>query len=126
MSTPGNAVENAKLTVWGTAILGTFLLMVVLIWAMYRYTRPEDLTATRVKERFQFLQEVRAAEAKATTEYAWRDRGKGLVILPVERALELTLQEWQDPAAARSNLLARLQKAMEQPPPPPEPVNPYE
>ena len=126
MTTASDPVEKAKLAVWATAIAGTFLLMAVLIWVMYRYTRPEDLNAARVLERYRFLEEVLTSEAKATTEYAWRDRSKGLVILPVERALELSLQEWQNPAAARSNLVARLQKAMEQPPPPPPPVNPYE
>jgi len=119
-------VEKFKISVWVVGIAGTFLLTAVLVWAMYHYTRPEDLTAARVLERYQFLEEVRASEAKALTQYAWRDREKGLVILPIERALELTLQEWQNPATGRSNLLATLAKAMEQPPPPPPPVNPYE
>jgi hypothetical protein len=65
--------------------------MAILVWAMVHYTRPDDLNAARVQERFQFLAEVRAAEAKLTSEYAWRDREKGLVILPIERAKELTL-----------------------------------
>jgi Zn-dependent protease with chaperone function len=126
MTTPKDPVEGFKLTVWATAIAGTFLLMAILVWAMVHYTRPDDLSAARVQERFQFLAEVRAAEAKLTSEYAWRDKEKGLVILPIERAMELTLQEWHHPEAARSNLLALLEKAMQQPPPPPPPVNPYE
>jgi len=126
MKTPNDPVEGIKLTVWATAIAGTFLLMAILVWAMVHYTRPVDLTAARVQERFQFLAEVRAAEAKITSAYSWRDREKGLVILPIERAMELTLQEWHNPEAARSNLLARLEQAMQQPPPPPPPVNPYE
>lgn len=126
MTTPSSPIETTKLTVWSIAIAGTFLLMAVLIWAMNHYTRPEDLAAARVQERYRFLEEVRAAEAQMVSQYAWRDRDKGLVILPVERAIELTLQEWQNPEAARSNMLALLEKAMEQPPPPPEPDNPYE
>jgi hypothetical protein len=126
MTTPNDPVEGFKLTVWATAIAGTFLLMAILVWAMIHYTRPDDLSAARVRERLQFRDEVRAAEAKVTSQYAWRDKEKGLVILPLERAMELTLQEWHNPAAARSNLLARLEKAMHQPPPPPPPVNPYE
>jgi hypothetical protein len=126
MTTPDSPFEKIKLTVWSTAIAGTFLLMAVLIWAMYHYTRPEDLDAARVQERYRFLEETRATDAQLLSQYAWRDRDKGLVILPLERALELTLQEWQDPAAARSNRIALVEKAMEKPPPPPEPVNPYE
>jgi hypothetical protein len=119
-------IDKLKVTVWATAIAGTFLLMVILVWAMYHYTRPDDLNAARVQERYRFLDEVRAADAQLQGRYAWRDRDKGLVILPIERALELTLEEWQNPAAARSNLVARVEKAVEPPPPPPEPVNPYE
>jgi hypothetical protein len=119
-------IDKLKVTVWATAIAGTFLLMVILIWAMNHYTRPDDLNAARVQERYRFLEEVRAADAQLQGQYAWRDRDKGLVILPIERALELTLEEWQNPAAARSNLVARVEKAVEPPPAPPEPVNPYE
>lgn len=126
MTTPDNPIENFKLTAWSVAILGTFLLMAVLVWAMYHYTRPEDLNAARVQERYQFLEQVQAAEVQAVSQYAWRDRDKGLVILPIERALELTLQEWQNPAAARSNLIALVEKAVALPPPPPPPANPYE
>jgi hypothetical protein len=126
MTTPESAMDKVKLAAWGTAIAGTFLLMVILIWAMYHYTQPDALDAARVRERLQFLEEVRATEAQAVGQYSWRDRDKGLVILPIERALELTLQEWQNPPAARSNVMALLEKAMEQPPPPPAPVNPYE
>lgn len=126
MTTPDHSIENFKLTAWSLAIVGTFLLMALLVWAMYHYTRPEDLNAARVLERYQFLEQVQAAESQAVSQYAWRDRDKGLVILPIERALELTLREWQDPAAARSNLIALVEKAVALPPPPPAPVNPYE
>jgi hypothetical protein len=48
--------------------------------------------------------------------YDWQDQAKGFVRIPIERAKELVLEEWQDPAAARSNLMARAAKAL--PPPP--------
>jgi hypothetical protein len=120
------SLERTRLIAATVGVVGTFLLMAVLVWAMYHYTRPEPLAAIRARERAQFLQEVRATEAKALSEYAWQDQAKGFVRLPLARALELTLQEWQQPAAARSNLIARVEKATEKPPPPPAPVNPYE
>ncbi len=126
MTVQKRPLDTVKLAAWSTAIAGTFLLMVILIWTMYHYMRPEDLNAARVQERRQFLQDIKATEAQQLNHYAWRDRDKGLVILPIDRALELTLQEWQNPAAARSNLIARIEKALEKPPPPPPPVNPYE
>ena len=43
--------------------------------------------------------------------------------VPVERAKELILQEWQNPAAGRSNLVARAAKAFA---PAAAAKNPYE
>jgi hypothetical protein len=90
---------------------------------LLRTTRPEDLAAARTRERLQFREEVRAADAQALSRYAWQDQAKGLVRIPIERAMELVIREWQDPAAARSNLIARVEVATA---PPPEPENPYE
>ncbi len=118
--------ERARLTAWAVAILGSFCIMAGLVWVMYYYTRPEDLVAKRAAERRQFLREVKDAEATLISTYAWQDQAKGIVRVPVQRALELVVQEWQNPAAARSNLIARVEKATEPPPKPPEKPNPYE
>jgi hypothetical protein len=111
MSRPWPVGDRAQAVAWGLGILGTFLLMAVLVGALYRYALPEPIAAARAKERYRFLAEQKAADAKATTEYAWQDRAKEIVRLPVARALELTLQEWQNPAAARTNLIARVEQA---------------
>jgi hypothetical protein len=116
----------SRTTAWAVGALGTFLIMGLLVGALIRYTRPEDLTAARAAERARFLAEVLQTETPLVTTYGWIDREKGFVRVPVERGMELMLKEWQDPAAARSNLIVRVQKAKELPPPPPEPENPYE
>jgi len=54
------------------------------------------------------------------------NKDKGIVRLPIQRAVELTLQEWQNPAAARSNLISRVDKATAVPPKAPEKPNPFE
>ncbi len=118
--------ERTRLSAWSVAILGSFCIMAGLVWVMYYYTRPEDLVAKRAAERRQFLREVKDAEATLISTYAWQDQAKGIVRVPVQRALELVVQEWQNPAAARSNLIARVEKATEPPPKPPEKPNPYE
>src|ERR1051325_6514078 len=117
------ALDTARLTGPPVGILGTFLLVALLVLVMRHYTQPAPVGANRVEERYKFLQEQRAADAKALNEYEWRDKDKGLVVLPVQRALELTLEEWRDPAAARSNLISRVDKATAVPPPAP---NKYE
>jgi hypothetical protein len=124
--TANRPTESVAIAAWSVGIVGTFLLMALLVWAMYHFTRPDPLGADRAQERRQFLNEAREADAKALRDYAWIDQSKGLVRLPMERAIELTLREWQDPVAARALLIERMEKATELPPPPPEPENPYE
>jgi len=120
------ALEAARSTVYAFGILGTFLIVALLVLAMRYYTRPAPVGANRVEERHKFLQDQRAADAKALAEYDWIDKDKGIVRLPVQRAVELTLQEWQNPAAARSNLISRVEKATAAPPKAAEKPNIYE
>ena len=106
-------------TAYAIAIVGTFLIMAALVWWMYHYTHPAPLGADRAQERYKNLREVRDADAKLLNEYDWQDKTKEIVRLPIARAMELTVQEWQNPAAARSNLVARVEKATAAAPPKP-------
>jgi len=126
MTAAGRCCDRSQAIAWGLGILGTFLLMAVLVGALYRYALPEPIAAARARERYQFLADQKAAEAKALTEYVWQDQAKEIVRLPIQRALELTLQEWQNPAGARTNLIARVATATVVAPPPPAAPNPYE
>ena len=120
------AFDAARLTAYAVGIFGTFLIVAMLVLAMRHYTRPAPVGANRVEERYKFLQDQRAADAKAINEYDWVDKDKGIVRLPIQRAVELTLQEWQNPAAARSNLISRVEKATAVPPKAPEKPSIYE
>ena len=108
------------------AVLGALLIVAALVWAMQRYTQPPPLGEDRVAARKKALAELRAAEASELENYGWVDEAKGVVRLPIAVAMQLTLREWQDPAAARSNLIARVEKATAVPPPPPAKPNPFE
>ena len=119
-------LDSARLTASAISIVGTFLIVALLVLAMRHYTQPTPVGANRVEERYKFLQDQRAADAKALNEYDWMDKDKGIVRLPVQRAMELTLQEWQNPTAARSNLISRVEKATAAPPKAPEKPNIYE
>ncbi len=107
-------------------ILGAFLIVGILIWAMQRYTRPEPLGADRAAVRAKALAELRGAEAQALETTGWIDQGKGLVRLRIEDAMKLVERQWQNPPAARSNLIARVEKATAPPPKPPEQPSPFE
>jgi hypothetical protein len=115
-----------KQFVYGVAILGTFLILLGLVRYTERRVRPEPLTAGRAAERSKALKEMREAESKAASEYAWQDKTREIVRLPVERAIELTLTEWKDPAAGRAKLISRVEKATAPAPKAPEKPNVYE
>lgn len=107
-------------------ILGCFLIVAAMVWAMRHYTQPPPLGEDRVALRKKALAELRAAEAEELNTYAWLDQGKGIVRLPIAEAMKLSLRQWQNPAAARSNLIARVQKATAAPPKAPETPSPFE
>jgi len=97
-------------------ILGSLLIVAALVWAMQRYTQPPPLGEDRVAVRKKALVDLRAAEATELENYGWIDQAKGVVRLPIAEAMKLALRDWQDPAAARSNLIARVEKATAVPP----------
>ena len=103
-------------------ILGAFLIVAALVWAMQRYTQPPPLGEDRVALRKKALADLRAAEGSELESYGWVDQAKGVGRLPIAEAMQLTLRDWRNPAAARSNLIARVEKATFVPaPPPPKP-----
>jgi hypothetical protein len=103
-------------------ILGSLLIVAALVWAMQRYTQPPPLGEDRVALRKKALADLRAAEATELENYGWVDQAKGVVRLPIAAAMQLALRDWQNPVAARSNLIARVEKATFVPaPPPPKP-----
>jgi hypothetical protein len=117
---PGQRVGMAYLA----GILGALLIVGALSWAMYNYMQPEPLGKNRAEERAKALAELKAAENDALHNVGWVDQTKGLVRLRIEDAMQIVEREWQNPAAARSNLIARVEKA--NPPPPPPPSSPLE
>ena len=118
---PGRAGARCA---YAAGILGAFLIVAALVWVMRRYTQPAPLGAERAAERAKALVEIRAAEKEGLENTAWIDQGKGLVRLRIEDAMKLVEREWKNPAAARSNLIARVEKA--NPPPAPPPPNPFD
>ena len=112
---------------WAIGILGTFLLVAALVWAMRHYSQPAPLGEDRAAVRAKALAELRAAEAEALEQPGWVDATKGIVRLPIAAAMKIVERDWgQNPAAARSNLVARVEKANVAPPKAPEKPSPFE
>ncbi len=103
---------------WVIAFAGAFLIMAALVWATRRYTEAPPVGAERAAERARALAELRAAETEALHKVDWIDKDKGFVRLRIEDAMRIVEREWENPSAARSNLIARAEKAAEVPPPP--------
>ena len=117
---------KSRVVICVLVILGTFLIAAGLVWAMIHYTRPAPLTGDRAALRRKNLAELRALNAEALANYAWVDQAKGIVRLPIEQAMKLTVAEWQNPAAGRANLIAREEKAAAAPPKAPEKPGAFE
>jgi hypothetical protein len=103
------------------AVLGTFLIVAGLVAVMYRYTRPAPLGQERAAERKKALTELKSADTEALEKYGWANQAKGIVRLPISNAMELIVKEYANPAVAKSNLVAAMEKATALPPPPPNP-----
>ncbi len=81
------------------SVLGIFILFALFLGLVYYLYLPRHTgaftddgihTATQRKKN---LADLRAKEAKQLGSYAWVDQKAGVVQLPLERAMELTLQQ---------------------------------
>lgn len=118
--------QSARIGAYAIGIVGTFAIMGLLVWLMRSYTAGPSPEETRAAERMQIKQQFNADNGPLLTKYDWQDQSRGIVRIPIERAKELILEEWQDPAAGRSNLMARAEKAFAPAPKPPVKKNEYE
>ena len=119
---------RARFWIYTITVLGTLLIVAVLVLVMIDYTRPAPLGEDRAELRRKNLKELRAANAEVfnNPNYVWQDQTKGIVRIPISQAMELSIRLWQDKAAARSNLIARVEKATAVPPKAPEKPSQFE
>jgi hypothetical protein len=118
--------QQSRLGAYVLGFLGTFLVMALLVWIMRSYTQAPSVAENRAAERRQILTDFKAANAPLLDKYDWQDQAKGFVRIPIDRAKQLILEEWQDPASGHSNLMARAAKEFAPAPKLPEKKNEYE
>ncbi len=70
-----------------------------------------DIDADRADARSQALAEIHTNEIASLANVGWVDESRGLVRLPIDSAIRLAAQKWQNPAAARADLNARAEAA---------------
>jgi hypothetical protein len=112
-NTPG----GFKLTVYGIVIAVCFLLMFYIVREMFIENNPGRVNSARAAERIKARNELREKTSTALLQGGMVDTNKGVVRLPIARAMQLTIEAYQNPEAARSNLIARAQKAAAPAPP---------
>lgn len=79
------------------AAIGGFAIFALILVVAYLPNKaaPAGDGVKTPEERKAALAELRGKEQTATTSYGWVDKDKGVVRLPLERAIELTIQEHQ-------------------------------
>lgn len=73
----------------------TFVVIFFLQGVFYRMTRTEH-QAKVISERPQELLAIQSAQEERLNSYGWVDRATGIVSIPIERAMELELQQLQN------------------------------
>ena len=63
--------------------------------------------ADRDAVRDKALAEIHATEDKSLATAGWIDQSRGIVRLPIETAMQMTVQAWRNPAQARADLWSR-------------------
>jgi hypothetical protein len=91
-------------------IVGSVVFAVLVVAVKFLVNVPAidaDSAAVRTKA----LAEIRATEAKSINTVGWVDESRGIVRLPIATAMQMTERNWQNPAAARADLVARAERA---------------
>ena len=107
-------------------IIAALMIMSNMVKRVREFTAPAPLGGERAAEREKASAELSASSATALSTYGWQDKSKEIVRLPIDRAMELTIQEWVDPEEARAKLISMSAKAVAEPPPEPEVPSEFE
>jgi hypothetical protein len=100
------AQSRAPFSAW-LGIMFLFSLFGVIVLAVIGPSpRGDNYEQTRAKKRFEILKTEREEDTKALTTYAWIDKNKGSVRIPIERAMQLTAAELAQKKPAPANPIA--------------------
>jgi len=102
------------------------VIFAVLAVALKLFVSVPALDADRAAVLAKALAEIRATENASLNNAGWIDQSRGIVRLPIETAMQLATQAWQNPASARADLNARAEKAIASAPKAPEKPSAFE
>ncbi len=94
-----------------TCFIITSLIFIALAVVVKFSVHVPAIDADRNAARAKALAEIRASEDKSLNTAGWIDQSRGIVRLPIETAIQATLQAWQNPGPARADLISRQENA---------------
>ena len=106
-------------------LIAAVLFVAIAVGVKMTVTAP-PVDEDRVLQFGKALAEIRASEEMSLTTAAVIDAQRGVVRLPIETAMQLAAEKWQNPSAARADLNARADKAAAELPKAPEKPSAFE
>jgi len=105
--------KNSEQPVWhiGVVFVAACFLFAALVAIVRFSATPPKIDADRAAVISKVLFEIRTNEAASLNNAGWADQPRGIVRLPIETAMQMTERDWQNPAQARADLIARAEKA---------------
>src|SRR5437764_10096114 len=96
----------APFSTWVGVVLLFVLFGAIVVAVIGPSPRGDSYEKMRAETRAKKLKEARDEESKALTTYAWVDKNKGTVRLPIDRAMELTVADLANKKPAPANPIA--------------------
>jgi len=95
--------EKPRLSSGVLLLIGVLILLLAAVlgglWLNRSNTATETEDADRASVRTKNLAELQVADSNALTTYGWNDQAKGIVHIPITKAMELVLPSLQATAA---------------------------
>ena len=100
MSAQADTDTNAPM-ILTVSLVGAILLLVIVLAleAVFRQVEETEWDRKVVDVRWAELRETQVRQREALRGYRWVDQGKGVVAIPIERAMELTVRDASRAAA---------------------------
>lgn len=73
--------------------IGVMLIFILIVFFSYISNTPPPINEQTINDRLQTLRETRSVQQEAATAYGWVDKSNGIVRIPIERAMELTVRK---------------------------------
>jgi hypothetical protein len=105
--------KNSEQPVWhiGLVFVAACFLFAALVAIVKFSASAPGIEAERAAVISKALFEIRTNEIASLNNAGWVDQQHGVVRLPIETAMQMAERDWQNPAAARTNLISRAENA---------------